>query len=270
MLRGFYTAAAGMITQNRRQQMLTNNIANMNTPGYKADQSAIRSFPETLAARIGGDSPGAKNIGSLSTGTYLQEMVPDFGEGPLKETEKSTDVSLIQTNVPKDPQTGRPGALFFTVQTAQGPRYTRNGHFTVDGKGVLTTASGQAVLAANGQRINLPNDHFQVSSDGTVTVNGTSVAELGIAFAADPNQLAKEGTSLFRAAGNNGALPSAVNNPALGYHIQQGFLEQSNVSPEQAMTDLTTTYRAFEANQKVLQAYDRSMEKAVNEVGRIS
>ncbi|TCP19522.1 flagellar basal-body rod protein FlgG [Scopulibacillus darangshiensis] len=268
-MRGFDTAAAGMIAQSRRQQMLTNNLANMKTPGYKADKAVLRSFPEMLISRLGGDTPGAKKVGALSTGVYMQEMIPNFRQGPLEETGKPTDVALIQGNLPVNPETGQPGALFFTVQTADGLRYTRDGHFTIDGQGFLTTAKGQYVLDANGRKINLPSDEFKVLENGTVVVGDTPITKIGIAFAANPNQLTKVGGGLFRLQGKTEALPAAQNNPNVGFQLSQGYLEQSNVAPERTMTDLSATYRAFEANQKVLQAYDRSMEKAVNQVGRI-
>ncbi|MFC7392980.1 flagellar hook-basal body protein [Scopulibacillus cellulosilyticus] len=268
MLRGFYTAAAGMIAQNRRQQMITNNIANANTPGYKTDQASLKSFPNMLLSRLGGDPSAGNQVGALSTGVYMQEAIPNFAQGPIKETDKKTDIAFVGSNVPVNPYTGRKGALFFPVETSNSVKYTRNGHFSLNGQGYLVTDDGAYALDPNGKRIKLATDNFQMLDDGRILINSRPVAQLGVSYAADPNRLVKEGASLFRTE-NGKALPSANNNPNIQFKLKQGALERSNVPIEQEMTDLMSTYRSFEANQKVLQAYDRSMDKAVNEVGRL-
>lgn len=270
MIRGLYTAAAGMIAENRREQMLTNNMNNANTPGYKSDQDKLRSFPETLIERLGGGTP-ASNVGDMATGVYVQETIPDFSEGTVSETGKATDVALDTASLPVNRQSGRQeGALFFAVQTAKGVRYTRDGHFTLDAQGYLADSNGNRVLDSNGRTIQLPSDNFKIDSSGNVTVSGQAIADLGVSYAADPNRLVKEGTGLFRLSGTNGALPSAVGNPNISYQVKQGFLEGSNVSVDETMTDMMSAYRSFEANQKVLQTLDGSLDKAVNQVGRIS
>ncbi len=268
MLRGFYTAAAGMISENRRQQMLTNNLSNMNTPGYKADQSSLKSFPDMLIERINGDKPGASKVGSMSTGVYMQETIPDFSQGPVKQTDLNTDMALIQKQMPAGGTSQSPHALFFTVQTDQGPRYTKDGHFTLDGAGNLTTTEGRYVLDDQGNHIQLSSSDFKVLDNGTIlSSNGAPAGKLGIAYAANADKLVKEQNGLFKS--TTGALPSAANTPNTSFAIQQGALEGSNVASDKTMADLMTAYRGFEANQKVLQAYDQSMDKAVNQVGRI-
>ncbi|MEH7383297.1 flagellar hook-basal body protein [Bacillus sp. JJ1533] len=278
MLRGFYSAAAGMLAQQRRTEMLTNNIANANTPGYKVDQGSLRAFPEMLMQRLEGVQSPAKNggslrnastIGGLNTGVYMQEMIPLFKQGDIRETGLPTDVALVNGNLPINGETNKPGSLFFTVQNANGDvRYTRNGNFTVDPSGFLTTNEGFYVLDENGNRIALENDQFDVSADGRVVMNGLPQSRLGIAFSDNPMDLVKEGNGLFRT--NDGlVLPNAAVNPEVSYTLKQGFLEGSNVDVTQAMTEMMTAFRTFEANQKVLQAYDKSMDKAVNEIGRL-
>jgi flagellar basal-body rod protein FlgF len=276
VLRGFYTAASGMLSQQRRVEMLTNNIANANTPGYKADQASLRAFPEMLLARLDTATIPTKEprsfrnqttLGSIHSGVYIQEMMPNFVQGALKETGQKTDMALVDGNLPVD-EAGIKGAIFFMVQNGNGePRYTRNGNFTLDAQGFLTTNEGFYVLDENGERIQLTSETFQVTPDGTIVENDVRVARLGIAFASNPNNMVKEGNGLFRS--EDGVLPSAVNNPNVTYQIQQGFLERSNVDVARSMTDMMSAYRAFEANQKILQAYDKSMDKAVNEIGRI-
>lgn len=277
MLKGFYTAASGMIAQQRRTEMLSNNLANANTPGYKADQSSLRSFPELLLSRMNYETiPVSKKlawnaltpIGKLQTGVYVQETNPLFSQGDLKQTDLKTDIALVNGNLPINQATGQPGSVFFTVQNGNGePRYTRNGNFTVDGQGFLTTPSGYYVLDENNQRIQLQSDQFVVSDNGAVLENNRQVARLGVAYSNNPSgQLVKEGDGLFRA---NAALANAYNTNNVGFALKQGYIEGSNVDEGQTMTEMLATYRSFEANQKVLQAYDQSMGKAVNEVGKI-
>jgi len=268
MFKGFYTAASGMITQQRRTEVITNNMANVNTAGFKQDGSTVRSFPEMLLSKydqytVPTQDPlklvNGQQIGSVSTGVYMQETTPLFTQGALKETSFTTDMALLDVN------TGENGAFFFTVDSAEGPVYTKNGNFTLDGAGYLTTASGMYVLDANNQRIQLSSDQFTVDSTGFIVGAQGEAYQLGIAYAPNTNDLVKRGDNLF--ALEEGQLDGNVE--GMSFVIQQGFLEGSNVDMEGQMTELLTAYRAFEANQKVLQAYDRSMDKAANEIGRL-
>lgn len=272
MIRGFYTSAAGMIAQQRRQEMLTNNLANASTPGYKADDASLRSFPNMLINAIGVDNrPLGKSqfVGELSTGAYLQERTLNFRQGDIHETGNNTDIALLQGVVPLNEETGRPGALFFTVENNTGEiRYTRNGNFTIDGQGFLTTSEGFYVLNNEGGRINVGDEDFTMTREGLISNAAGPLAQLNVALVANADQLVKEGSGLLRYAGEEPVV-TAIGNPDVTYQLQQKFIERSNVDAAQAMTDMMAAYRAFEANQKVLQAYDRSMEKAANEIGRL-
>jgi flagellar basal-body rod protein FlgF len=270
MIRGFYTAAAGMLAQMQRQEMLTNNISNANTPGYKADQSSLRSFPNVLLSQFGGQDGNGNQIGGMATGVYMQEATPNFELGPLQATNVPTDVALVPAEVPVDPKTGRQGTLMFAVQGADGKEhYTRNGHFNVDALGRLTTADGNLVLSTTGQPITLSSNDFTINSDGRIYIGGALVSKIGVHYASDPTQLVKEGNGLFKVGGNGGTLPIADGNPAISYNVKQGFLEESNVSLDQDMTDLMMAYRTFEANQRVLKSIDHTMDLVANQVGRI-
>ena len=135
MLQGFYTAASGMLAQQRRIEMLTNNIANANTPGYKADQAALRAFPELLLSRLEEITTPTKEtrsfsagsvVGPINTGVYMQEHIPNFRQGDIKETGQPTDMALINGTLPANA-----GTLFFVVENENGDiRYTRHGNFT--------------------------------------------------------------------------------------------------------------------------------------------
>lgn len=270
MLRGFYTAAAGMVAQQRKTDLLTNNMANSNTPGFKADQSSLRAFPELLLQRMGKQTvpvenafsiPSSSMVGAVNTGVYMQEVLPKFLQGDLQETQNKTDLALQDLNP------NSTSAVFFSVQDKDGNvKYTRNGNFTLDGEGYLTTANGLYVLDRGGNRIRLNSVDFTVDSSGQISEQGRQAGTLGIAIAANSNSLIKEGAGLYRM-DNNSALPQA---PGASFQVKQGCLERSNVDVSQTMTDMLSAYRSFEANQKVLQAYDHSMDKAVNEVGRVN
>lgn len=276
MLRGFYTAASGMIAQQRMTEYLTNNLSNANTPGYKAEQSSLRSFPEMLLKRIGNENIPAKNInqngpviGGLQNGVYMQETLPTFTQGDLQQTNKSTDIAIQERVIPFNTAAKTKGALFFELQNTDGTvRYTRNGNFTLDQQGYLTTNNGFYVLGENNKRIQVKSSDFKMLEDGTILDNGRAAGKVKIAFSDNPNSLVKEGEGLFKVTNGKG-LPSAANNNRIAFSVSQGFLERSNVDVTQTYTELMSSYRSFEANQKVLQAYDKSMDKAANEIGRL-
>jgi flagellar basal-body rod protein FlgF len=278
MFRGFYTVASGMLAQQRKTEMLTNNMANANTPGYKADQASMRAFPEMLLERLGSAEaptdrkislPFNQTVGTLNTGVYMQETIPKFLQGDIRETGRKADIALVNGSMPADEDSGMQGSVFITVEGADGPRYTRNGNLTVNGNGFLTTNSGYYVLNENGGRIQLETDDFKVGETGEILVEDTAVARLGIGFSENPNTMIKQGDGLFATEGNE-PLQNAYDADGVVFSTKQGYLERSNVDASRTMTDMMTAYRAFEANQKVLQAYDRSMEKAANEIGRVN
>jgi flagellar basal-body rod protein FlgF len=272
MFRGFYTVASGMLSQQRRTEMLTNNMANANTPGFKADQSAMRAFPEMLLQTMDKTSIPTENplnlpynqlVGGINTGVYMQEAIPQFMQGALQATENKTDMALVDVNLPEN------GSVFFTVQHPSGEeRYTRNGNFTVDGAGFLTTSNGHYILNDQGNRIALTSDQFTINEDGILTDANGQQMRIGVGFADNALRMIKDGEGLFRTEDGAG-LQNAYTAAGGRFKLQQGFLERSNVDVSRTMTDMLTAYRAFEANQKVLQAYDKSMEKAANEIGRI-
>ncbi|MGN8646386.1 flagellar hook-basal body protein [Gracilibacillus sp. HCP3S3_G5_1] len=273
MLRGFYTATNGMLAQQRRQEVLSNNMTNAQTPGYKQDQTTLRAFPELLIRRMenrdipnsqGTTVPTMTEIGAINTGVYVQETIPDFIQGSIRETGVSTDLALIQGQTPDEG-----GSVFFTVQNGEGEiRYTKNGNFTVDGEGNLTTNNGFYVLDNEGNPINTDNLSFTVTPEGMIQLDEGEVP-LGIAYSANPNDLVKNGQDLFELEEDGAALVDARGVAGLQFSIQQNYLENSNVDAAQTMTDMMQAYRSFEANQKIIQQYDRSLDRAVNEIARL-
>lgn len=271
MLRGFYTATSGMITQQRNQEMISNNLANAQTPGYKTDRAANRSFPEMLLRQIGSRTVPTINqlkfqqnrgIGSINTGVYQQETIPYFDQGPIRETNIPTDMALVDGQLPDEN-----GGLLYAIQTEDGDiRYTRNGHFTVDGEGYLTTNQGLYVLDDNEEPIQVNDLEFNVTPEGIVQV-GDDAYQLGVTYIEDVNELVKEGHDLFRLE-EDGVANFATESDAT-FQVIQGRLESSNVDVGRSMTDMIAAYRVFEQNQTVLKTYDESLGKAVSDIARI-
>ncbi|KIL40631.1 flagellar basal body rod protein [Gordoniibacillus kamchatkensis] len=299
MLRGLYTAAAGMIAEQRKHDIITNNIGNLNTPGFKQGNAVARSFPEMLIARIrGGQQDGGApvSLGRINTGVLAEENVSLHAQGDLEETQNPFDFALISNiQVPgatfdasgkyidaNGNRVFQPQALF-TVRNAQGEqRYSLNGKFSVDVAGNLVNGDGLQVLGTGGQPIRLvdaggqPIRNFKVTATGEfldgdgrplVDANGQRVGLL-ISRADDPNALVREGNGLFYVRPEDAATVTPIRQGDQ-VQVRQGYIERSNVDPQQSMVDIMTALRAYEANQKVIQYYDKSMEKAVNEIGRV-
>lgn len=291
MIRGLQTAASAMLAGQRRQEALTNNLTNAQTVGYKADESAIRSFPELLMNRIRDEQGLTINgtqvqlpsniqpaIGPLSGGVYVHEVVPNFTPGILQRTGKELDVAIEKDAV--NQADGRQATMFFTVQTPAGDTYyTRDGQWTVNDAGELVTYSGTYVLSQDGERINIGNRSVQISATGLMTLTNredpTDIEQiqLGLALVEAPQQtLIKDENGYFRT--NTGeALPTydPLDADAAGwsFSIAQGALESSNVDLTRTMTRIIETYRYYEANQRVLQMTDSTLEKAASEIGRV-
>ncbi|MGG6312624.1 flagellar hook-basal body protein [Paenibacillus macerans] len=299
MLRGLYTAASGMITEQRRHDTVTQNIANLNTPGYKQVNTIAHSFPEMLISLMGDkQSGGASRIGKLVTGVFAEESLGSFVQGDLKETAKNTDFALISNLGLTDPATGQPIAFdasgkfvtedgeviyqpqtFFAVEDNEGNvRYTRDGSFSVNEAGELRTSTGYRVLDTDGNPIvlaaGLSVNTLTSSATGNLTaLDNTGAAvdlgTLGMTVVERPYQLIREGNGVYRAADEEAAGVRNLDPVADGAEVRQGYLEVSNVDTAQSMVDLLAAQRAYESNQKVIQYYDRSLDKAVNEIGRV-
>jgi len=274
MIRGLYTAAAGMVAQQKRNELLTNNLVNSETPGYKSSNPELRTFPEQLIYRIRdqrlipNETAGvAPLVGSLPTGIFLEEGVPIFTQGDLIETGNKNDLAIWDSELPIDPTTQQKPALFFAVKDRNGERlYTRNGHFTLDALGYLTTQDGDLVLDENGNPIQLNyGEEYQVTTTGNILLNDGTSIPLGVWQINDPYQIEKRGLSNYQYTGN----PNNLVRPADNFAIYQGKLERSNVDITRTMTDLTSALRLYEANQKVIQTLDKTLDKAVNEIGRV-
>ncbi len=249
MIRGLYTSAAGMLAEMTRNDVAANNLANVNTTGYKKDTAVFETFPEVLVKRMENPEPGQltnKTIGKLGQGIIVDEVVTIHTQGPVKQTTNPLDFAIN-------------GDGYFVVQTTGGERYTRNGAFTLDQDGYLTTSEGNYVLGQKG-RIKVAGDEVTVDKQGQISVDGTVVDQFRLVSFNDTQQLMKQGDSLF-----NGGQPVAGFNG----QVIQNAVEASNVNPVTEMVDLITIMRAYEANQKMIQAHDQTLGQAINEVAKV-
>ncbi len=243
MIRGIYTTASGLLAQMARQLAVSNNLANLNTPGYRQDVTSLRESPGLDISRLfdGQVTP----LGALGTGVATEIGGIDLSQGPLLDTGNPLDLSIS-------------GPAFFAVQTPEGVRYTRDGSFSRSAEAILVNASGYPVLGEGGP-IHLGDGDVVVNGDGTVLVGGQEVGRL-LLTEFQPGQLRKVGTNLFEAQGaGQAAANSAVN---------QGFLEMSNVDVAQAVVDMMAAARSYEASLRLLQMQDEILSKSVNDVGR--
>lgn len=287
MLRGLYTAASGMIAQQRRHDTVTNNISNINTPGYKQTNAVTRSFPEMLLSMTGVEGATNRGIGRWTSGVLAEEALSIHLQGDLMQTNQSSDFALISNievegltfdasgkSVNEDGEVVFQPQAFFTVQDANGDiRYTRGGKFTVKGEGFLLTSDGSNVLGTDGAPIQLPPgvglDTLTLTADQRfVDGDGADIGvQLLISRIDNPNELVREGNGNFRFVDDEGeAVPIAAGERI---EVRQGYVERSNVDSAQAAVDLMAALRAYEANQKVIQFYDQSLQKAANEIGRV-
>ena len=195
MIRGLYTAASGMLSSMRRMEFVTNNLANAQTVGFKQDRSALSTFDEMMILQDGSVTPPGQHaeLGELGMAAVAEEPMIDFTQGSLQDTGRSLDMALE-------------GPGFFTVQTPDGLRYTRDGGFTRDANGRLTTGEGHLVLGMDGNPIQVPPGKLAVLADGTLTAEDEEFGQLAIVEFDLDQPLRKVGNNQF-VARNEGDQP---------------------------------------------------------------
>lgn len=263
MIRGLYTAVSGMITQEARQDVITNNMANVNTVGYKGDNLSVRKFNDVLIQNYDKKVSGRNVrsiIGSLSQGAEIDVVKTVYTQGLIQSTDKPTDFALD-------------GSGFFTVSRnmlgTEKQYYSRDGHFHVNSAGYLVNDSGDAVLAKeldnNLNAVGEPKPIYvgtnSITSDnlGNISIGDKKYKFHTVNFT-NYGDLKKVGDNLY-----DGANPIEENNVG----VKQNSLEKSNVNVINEMVNMMTVSRTFESNQKVVQAMDETLNKAVNEVGTV-
>jgi flagellar basal body rod protein FlgG len=238
--------AAGMRSRMEALEMLANNLANAATAGFKLDRESYSLYvaPEALDPALAGEAPMPSWL------PVIERHWTDFRQAPLVTTGNPTDLAIS-------------GPGFFVVEGPNGPLYTRNGAFRWSADGVLVTLEGYPVRAAGGARIRASGQGaFEVSPEGVLRQGGQVLGRLEMVRFAAPERLEKLGHSYFWTA----EAPA----PASGYVIEQGKLENSNVSAPESAVRLIAVLRQFEMLQRAAMLGSEMNRRAVEELARVT
>jgi flagellar basal-body rod protein FlgF len=241
MIPGLYSAVAGMMNQQTMLGVISNNLANVNTVGYKRNDLNFSGVFNPLP-----DVNGTYN--SLNLDDVSAKFITDFSEGEIRQTDNPLDLSLD-------------GNGFFVIQKQNGVIYTRSGNFTIDNSGQLVTMDGFPVLGTNGV-IQIQGGSPKIDSAGQITVNDNPIAKLRIASFQDSNQLTKAGYNTYTS-NNQTELTGST-------EVRQGCLEMSNANAIHEMVKMIETMRIYESYQKTIQLFNETLEKANSELGKVN
>jgi len=257
MVKGLYTAYTGMLNEQNRMDVMTNNLANVSTTGYKKQGATSMSFDAVLAYKIKDTTQNPDNavyLGRMTPGVRIGEGYTDYSEGSFRQTGNVLDLALA-------------GAGFFEIEYTNRDgetktQYTRNGELTLDLEGYLVTKDGSYVMGDNG-RIQLDtNLPISIDRNGNITQDGVDKGQIKLVDFEDYNYLEHVVENLYNPV--DGATQTASTAT-----IRSGYLEMSNVSAVTEMVNMITITRQYEANQKIIQTIDSSLEKAVNQIGKV-
>lgn len=236
-------AAVGMQNDLQRMGTISQNLANVTTPGYKKQVSLVRAFALEMAG-LQATTLGVGNAQGLGMSAPLSI---DASAGPLRPSTNLQDIAIE-------------GDSFFEVATAEGPAFTRQGALRVDLKGTLVGSQGLPIMGSGGE-IGMTNAPFTIAANGNVEQGGRAVGRIRRVRFDKPASLSPMGNGMYAQGG------ARVLDVQSGDPVRVGFQEGSNVSSPQEMVRLTETVRHFEALQKIVQGYDDSLEKAIRKLG---
>ncbi|HAP03942.1 MAG TPA: flagellar basal body and hook protein, partial [Lachnospiraceae bacterium] len=257
----------GMIEEQRRLDVLSNNLANSNTTGYKKEGTTNAAFDRQLALRIrdSGDLGFSRGLGDIQQGVKVGETYTDWSQGSFHITDEKSNLAI-----------GGDGFFAIAYTDKQGNtsvKYTRDGEFTVDSQGYFRTANGDYLLDMNGAtsgqiseanyvRVD-PLQTYTVDELGNIWQNNTIVDTVGVVDVNNTDYLSKYGENLYDLV-DGGSVTRGTN-----FQIEQGALETSNVNVVDEMVSMITIQRAYEAGQKVIQAEDETLDMATGQVGKV-
>lgn len=240
-----YRALSGAVAQMRQLEVVSQNLANLNTSGYKGERLA---FTEILAQT----SQQRERMGGM---VAVGEQRTDFSQGGLQQTGNPFDLAIE-------------GEGFFVIDTPRGVRYTRQGTFTLSSDSTVVTPLGDPLLGEAGP-IRVVGEEMEVTPEGAVLSGGAEIDRIQVVRFADSFRLTREGQSLFRAPEGETQAASAPSTPLrTGFRVLQGSLEQANVNPIEAMVTLITVQRKFEAYERALRMMDAATEKMITDGAR--
>ncbi|MBQ8413294.1 MAG: flagellar basal-body rod protein FlgF [Lachnospiraceae bacterium] len=260
MVRALYTAWTGLRNEEKRMDVVTNNMANADTTGYKKIEVTAQSFDDHLAVKINDLAEGVdlvRGVGGLTLGVKIGETYFDMSQGNFQQTGNQYNFALS-------------GRGFFTISmTDKGGtehiRYTRDGDFTVTKDGYLVTKDGDFVLGDGGNRIQIPGANtveINVNELGEIYVGDQYISTLQVVDFENYEGLSSYGENLYEPV-------EGANIIEADYSVTQGYLEMSNVNMVTEMVDMIAITRAYETNQKMIQTIDDTLNKAVNDIGKV-
>jgi flagellar basal-body rod protein FlgF len=239
MNNGISTAYSGLRAQMDALDVLSNNLANLNTAGFKEE-----------LAYFSRKQPEDGSLNSAINSSITTQGASNFLDGSLLQTYRNLDVAIE-------------GNGFLVIQTPQGIRYTRNGSLKQNGQGLLCASEGSPVVGASGGPITLGPGKINIGVDGTVSLDGNKIDQIKIAAFNNPNQLTREGNSLYMMADGKGQETISE------AKIKSGFLEQSNVNPLTSIVRMVEITRKFEAIQKTMNLIINDIDsKSIDKLGR--
>lgn len=255
MLRGLYTAYTGMLDQQRRLEVTTNNLANSTTIGYKKEGSTSQAFDEYLAIKIKDSSEGylRRGIGNVSLGVKIGETYTNYTQGSFRETGEPFDIAIGGDGFFNISYTNKNGV--------ESTMYTRDGSFTLTREGNLVTKDGDFVLGQDGPIVLPTNAEITIDTLGNIYNGNELLDRIMLTDFEDYNYLEKFGENMYR------TVDGAQEIDATG-ELNQGWLEMSNVQVVQEMVDMISIQRAYEAAQKVETSMDDILEQTVT-LGRL-
>ncbi|MCL1877739.1 MAG: flagellar hook-basal body protein [Defluviitaleaceae bacterium] len=254
MIRGIFTSAMGMTTHMQRMDVITQNMANVNTTAYKRDHVVSHEFSDILMQRI--NDPGflqlfqGMPIGNVNPGVFVDDVFTAFTQGAFQQTDNTLDLAIS-------------GQGFFVVNLDGEELLTRDGTFSI-ANGMLATQSGGLVQGQNGN-ITLPDGYIVINEEGRIYVNDEYVDTLRFTnFTRDGlHSLRKMQDNFFRVS----EYTPGTEIPFEGT-VLQGFLEASNVNIVQEMVEMITNSRAYDTNARMITVQDNTLQRAVNDIAR--
>lgn len=250
MFKGFYQLTSAMLSQGRRLDVVSHNMTNISTAGYKLDRYTDSTFQDVLISRVGNKNKAVST--EMGEETYIlapSELVTDFTQGSMEETTLPLDFAII-------------GDGFFAIDRDGDVAYTRNGSFNLDDEGYLCLWGQGRVLNSEGQPIQLPTDHIYVNKLGEIYTEADRnyLGTLGIYATENTEDLERNEYGLFT--GGNFQLSE-------NYEIRHRMVERSNVNRVEEMVLMMSSQRALQSAAQMSKIYDAVMSKATTELGRM-
>jgi flagellar basal-body rod protein FlgG len=256
LIRALYTSGWSLIADTKRMDVVSNNLANADTNGYKKDLAINQSFQETLTKRINDYKSflnPSSNIGNMKLGRGEGEIFTNFNQGEMINTGNSLNFAISNSE-----------NSFFTIgieddEGNMDVKYSRDGSFIIGEDGYLKTTQGNYLLGENGP-IRVNSDNIKITKEGDLFENEVFNDNLRITAFESTDNLDKIGGNLLEPDEEAQEIESDA-------EILQGYLEKSNVNVINEMVEMITVLRSYEANQKLIQYEDNTLQKAVNDIG---